>query len=54
MYIDSDQAIMKQSGVENPPHTFLFDGNGELIWQKNGYTDGDEDELFEQIKGISH
>lgn len=50
VYIDTNRAFAKAMNVVNPPQTFLFDGNGKLVWQKNGYTDGDEKELFEQIK----
>jgi hypothetical protein len=31
------------------PPTFLIDGDGNIVWQHNGYTPGDEDELFEKV-----
>ena len=40
-------------GVGPVPHTFLLDGNKNIVWQHTTYTDGDEAELFEQIKKLT-
>jgi hypothetical protein len=38
--------------VNNPPHTFLCNGKGEIVWEHNGYAEGDEDELIEQVRHL--
>ena len=35
--------------VMNVPHTFLYNGMGELVWSHNNYADGDEEELYEEL-----
>ena len=37
-------------GVSTVPHTFLINGNGNIVWNHKGYIDGDEEELYEQIQ----
>ena len=49
MYFDKNQNLKRALNVLNIPHTFLLNGKGEIVWQKNGYMPGDEDELFEII-----
>jgi peroxiredoxin len=50
VYIDENQDFSRAMGVNNPPHTFLVDGNGKIVYEHNGYAPGDEDKLFEMIK----
>jgi len=40
-------------GVNNPPSTFLVDGNGNIVYEHTGYAEGDEDELYEKIKELT-
>lgn len=47
--IDTNQDFKRAMGVNNVPHTFLINGDGEIVWQHNNYSPGDEDELYEQI-----
>ena len=49
VYIDENQDFKRLMGVNNVPHTFLIDGEGNVVWQHNNYADGDEYELFEMI-----
>ena len=35
--------------VMNAPHTFLYNGMGELVWSHNSYSEGDEEELYEEL-----
>jgi hypothetical protein len=30
----------------------LLNGKGEIVWQRNGYVSGSENELFDEIKKI--
>jgi hypothetical protein len=41
-------------GVNSPPHTFLLNGKGQIVWQHVGYTPGDEDEVHEQLMKLAH
>ena len=36
--------------VVNPPHTFVINAMGEIVYQHTAYAEGDEEELFEQVK----
>jgi hypothetical protein len=38
--------------VNNPPHTFLCNGNGEIVWEHNGYAPGAEEELYQKLKDL--
>ena len=51
-YLDENSDFKRAMNVNNPPHTFLYNGKGELVWQHNGYAPGDEEELYKQIKKL--
>lgn len=62
IYLDENQELKRALNVNNPPHTFLLDGEGNIVWQHSGYTPGDEDHLYlliemlangESIEGVS-
>jgi cytochrome c biogenesis protein CcmG/thiol:disulfide interchange protein DsbE len=53
VYIDPNQDLKRAMNVNNVPHTFLLDGNGNIVWQHNSYAEGDEDELYEKIKKLA-
>ena len=38
--------------VVNVPHTFILNGEGEIVWQHAGYQDGGEEEVIEQVRKI--
>lgn len=47
--LDENQELKRALNVNNIPHTFLLNGEGEVVWQHNGYMPGDEDHLYELI-----
>jgi len=47
--LDPNGDFKRAMGVNNVPHTFLIDGEGNIVWQHNNYAPGDEDELYEEI-----
>ncbi|MFZ6050848.1 TlpA family protein disulfide reductase [Halocola ammonii] len=49
VYLDPNGDFKRAMNVNNVPHTFLIDGEGNIVWQHNGYTPGDEEELFEKV-----
>jgi cytochrome c biogenesis protein CcmG, thiol:disulfide interchange protein DsbE len=53
IYLDENSDLRRALNVNNPPHTFLLNGNKEIVWQHNGYVPGDEDVLFELVKKLS-
>ena len=54
VYIDPNGDLKRAMGISTVPHTFLLNSKKEIVWQHKGYVDGDEDELFEQIKKLAH
>lgn len=53
VYIDENSDLRRLLGVNNIPHTFLFDAQGKLVYQHNGYAQGDEELLYEMIEKLS-
>jgi thioredoxin-related protein len=53
VYLDENSDLRRAMNVANPPHTFLYDGEGNLVYEHNGYAPGDEDELYEKIKELT-
>ena len=51
--LDVNSDLKRAMNVSNPPHTFLIDGNGKIIYQHSGYIDGSENELYKEIKKIA-
>jgi cytochrome c biogenesis protein CcmG, thiol:disulfide interchange protein DsbE len=50
--LDVNQDLKRAMNVNNVPHTFLIDGEGNIVWQHNNYAPGDEEELFAEIKKL--
>lgn len=53
VYLDENQDFKRAMNVNNVPHTFLINGEGEIVWQHNSYAEGDEDKLYELVKKLS-
>jgi len=49
VYLDYNQDFKRAMNVNNVPHTFLVDGKGNVVWQHNNYSPGDEEELHEEL-----
>ena len=47
--LDPNQDLKRAMNVNNVPHTFLLNGDGEIVWEHNNYSPGDENTLYEQI-----
>lgn len=52
VYLDENSDLRRALNVNNPPHTFLINGDGEIVWEHNGYAAGDEKELFKEIQKL--
>ncbi|HSI90356.1 MAG TPA: TlpA disulfide reductase family protein [Adhaeribacter sp.] len=53
VYLDQNQDLKRALNVNNVPHTFLLNGNGEIVWQHNAYAEGDEKRLYELVKKVA-
>lgn len=54
VYLDPNGDFKRAMGVNNVPHTFLIDGKGNIVWQHNSYSPGDEEELYELVTKLAN
>lgn len=47
--MDSNSDFKRALGVNNIPHTFLIDTNGNIVYSHNNFAPGDEEELYEEL-----
>jgi cytochrome c biogenesis protein CcmG/thiol:disulfide interchange protein DsbE len=52
IYLDENSEFKRQLNVNNIPHTFLLNGKGEIVWQHNGYVEGDEENLIQLVRRL--
>lgn len=50
--LDQNSELKRALGVNNPPHTFIVNEKGEIVWQHVGYAPGDEENLIEVYKKV--
>jgi len=50
--LDPNGDLKRAMNVNIPPHTFIINGKGEIIWQHIGYLEGDEAEYIEIVEKI--
>lgn len=50
--MDPNGDFKRAMGVNNVPHTFLIDQNGNIVYSHNNYAPGDEEKLYEEIKKL--
>lgn len=53
VYCDPNGDFKRAMSVNTVPHTFLVDGNGEIVWQHNSYNPGDEEELINLVRTLA-
>lgn len=51
VYLDINSDLKRALNISDIPHWLLIK-NGKIIYQHNGYVPGNEEELFEKIKGL--
>ncbi len=51
--LDPNSDFRRAMNVNNVPHTFLFDGKGKIVMQRNTYTPGDEEKMREELKKLT-
>ena len=52
VYLDHNQDFKRAMNVVNVPHTFILNGEGEIVWQHTSYVDGSEEEIIEEVRKI--
>lgn len=50
--LDVNSELKRALGVNNPPHSFVVNGKGEIVWQHVGFTPGDEHRMIEEIQKV--
>lgn len=51
--LDANRDLMRYLNVPAPPYMVLLDKEGNIVYEHNGYTKGDEFELEEKLKKLS-
>jgi len=47
--LDENSDLKRAMNVTSPPFTFLVNGEGEIVYKHVGYSEGDEEELYEKL-----
>lgn len=50
--LDENSDFKRAMNVNNPPHTFLIDSKGNVVYEHNGYAPGDEHKLYKEIQKL--
>lgn len=53
VYVDPDGNLKQAMNVSAVPHTFLLNGDLEVVYSHSSYAPGDEEVLFEKILGLT-
>ncbi len=48
--LDPNGEFKRQMGVNDIPHVFIVDGEGNIVWNHQGYVDGGEEDILEAVK----
>lgn len=51
-YLDLNSDFKRAMNVNMPPHTFIVDGSGNIVWQHIGFKDGDEAQYIEVVRKL--
>lgn len=49
VYVDTNADMKRAMNVNTVPHTFLLNGDKQVVYSHNSYSPGDEEELYEHI-----
>ena len=50
VYLDPNGDFKRVMNVNTVPHTFVLNGDKQVVWSHNAYAPGDEEHLFEIVK----
>ncbi len=52
VYLDPNGDLKRAMNVNTVPHTFLLNGNKEVVYQHYSYAPGDEQHLYDKVKAL--
>ena len=52
--LDKNQELKKALNVNMIPHTFLLDGEGNIVWQHTSFAEGAELDLIEMVRKLAN
>ena len=52
VYLDQNKDFARAMNVVNVPHTFIINGEGEIVWQHTSYQAGGEEEMIEKVREL--
>ena len=52
-YLDINSDFKRAMNVNMPPHTFIVDGSGSIVWQHVGFKEGDEAQYIEVLRKLA-
>lgn len=50
--LDPNSDFKKALGIQMIPYTLIVDGQGNIVYKHNGYTEGSEEELIEKVREL--
>lgn len=50
--LDPNSDLKRALGIQLIPYTLVVDGNGRIVYKHQGYTDGAEEELIEEVRKV--
>lgn len=53
VYLDPNGDFKRAMGVNMIPHTFLLNGDKEVVWQHTSFSEGGELELIERVRKVA-
>jgi len=51
-FLDENGEFRRAMGVNLVPHTFIINGNGEIVYQHTAFVDGMEWEMYDKMKAL--
>ena len=50
--LDPNSDLKRALGIQLIPYTLVVDGSGRIVYKHQGYTDGAEEELIEEVRKV--
>ncbi len=51
--LDPNSDFKRALGIQMIPYVLIIDGNGNIVYKHNGYTDGEEEELLHKVRELT-